>query len=105
MTAVPAAKIELMKASTRCLILGMLGLLPVIGLPCALAALWLAGRIRAREKQLWNPAQPYRLIGVACAAVGTIGWLVIGLLIAMQAVSHGRCDSMCGCGGLGWMVE
>lgn len=95
----------MMKTSTRCLILGLLGLLPVIGLPCAVAALWLSGRIRGREKQLWNPAKPYRLIGVACAAAGTIGWLVIGLLIAMQAVSHGRGDSICGGGSFGWMAE
>ena len=39
MNNIPAAKIKMMKASIRCLIFGVLSLLPVIGLPFGLAAL------------------------------------------------------------------
>jgi len=72
MNDIPAAKIKMMKGSIRCLIFGLLGLLPIIGLPFALAALWVSGQIRAKEKLFWNAARPYRLWGVACAAVGAL---------------------------------
>ena len=49
MNDIPAAKIKMMKGSIRCLIFGLLGLLPIIGLPFALAALWVSGRVRARK--------------------------------------------------------
>ena len=81
MNDLPAAKIKMMKGSIRCLIYGVLSLLPVIGLPFGLAALWISGRIRTKEKQLWNAAKPYRQIGVACGALGTILWAAILLFI------------------------
>jgi hypothetical protein len=37
---IPATKLKMMKGSLRCLTLGLLGLLPLIGVPFALAALW-----------------------------------------------------------------
>ena len=73
------AKIKMMKSSIRCLIFGLLGLLPVIGLPFALAALWISGRVRVQERHFWNAAKPYRVIGAVCAGVGTVVWA--GILI------------------------
>lgn len=83
-----ASKIKMLQASTRCLAYGMLALLPIIGLPFAIAALWLSGRVRQQEKQFWNAAKPYRLIGTACAALGTIAWFLIGGLIAFSAIAN-----------------
>jgi hypothetical protein len=87
MNDIAAAKITMMQASIRCLAFGLLGLLPIIGLPFGMAALWLSGRARWQERQFWNPAKPYRIIGVTCAALGTIGWFIIGALIVFQAVT------------------
>ena len=84
-----AAKIQMMKESIRCLVFGLLGLLPVIGLPFALAALWISGQARVKEKRFWNAARPYRILGVVCAAVGTILWGFILMLIVYHAASHG----------------
>jgi hypothetical protein len=81
MNDLPAAKIKMMKASAHCLLYGMLSLVPAIGLPFGLVALWVSGRVRLQEKQLWNPAKPYRMIGVACAAVGTVLWSALLLFI------------------------
>ena len=64
MNDVPAAKIKMMKGSIRCLIFGLLALVPAIGLPFGLAALWISGRVRLTEKLYWNPAKPYRICGV-----------------------------------------
>ena len=77
------AKIQMLKNSLRCFVYGLLGMLPVIGLPFALAALWISGRVRAKEKQLWNAARPYRIWGVVCAAFGTVLWTgVLAIVIA-----------------------
>jgi len=49
MNAAADAKIKMLENSIRCLVCGMLGLLPVIGLPFALAALVLSAKVRARQ--------------------------------------------------------
>jgi hypothetical protein len=74
-------KIKMLKGSQRCFAFGILGLLPMIGLPFALAALWISGSVRAREKLFWNAAKPYRVWGTFCAAVGAILWSGIIILI------------------------
>lgn len=76
-----AAKIKMMKGSIRCFVDGLLGLIPIIGLPFALAALWISGRVRRQEKQFWNAAKPYRICGVVCGAIGAILWSVILIFI------------------------
>jgi hypothetical protein len=83
-----ATKLRMLQGSIRCLAFGLLGLLPAIGLPFALAALWEAGRARQHEKRFWNAARPYRLMGVWCAALGTVAWILVGGLIALSIVSN-----------------
>ena len=86
MNATAEAKIKMLKSSMRCLVFGLLGLIPVIGLPFALAALWISGQVRASEKQLWNAARPYRIWGVVCAATGTILWTGVLMIIIARAL-------------------
>lgn len=74
------AKIRMIKLSIRCLIFGILGLLPFVGLPFGFAALWVSGQVRADEREYWNAAKPYRVAGVLCASVGTILWASILIL-------------------------
>jgi hypothetical protein len=83
------AKIQMLKNSLWCFACGLLGLLPVIGLPFAIVALWISGRVRVKEKQMWNAAQSYRIWGVVCAAGGTIFWGFILTIIIYQAVTDG----------------
>jgi hypothetical protein len=87
MNDLPAAKIKMMKGSIRCLIFGVLGLLPIIGLPFALGALWLSGRVQVKEKLFWNAARPYRIWGVACAVVGALVWSIVDALLICQALA------------------
>ena len=84
-TDVPA-KIQMLKSSMRCFAFGLLGLIPLIGLPFALAALWISGRVRVKEKLFWNAARPYRIWGVVCAAVGTIIWTGILAIVVARAL-------------------
>lgn len=80
------AKLKMLQASVRCLVLGLLGLLPLIGVPFALAALWTAGRVRQQEKQFWNAARPYRLVGVVCAALGLIAWTGVLIIVVFRLI-------------------
>lgn len=67
-------KMKMMKASTRCLTLGLLSLFPIIGVGYAPFALWYSYSARRREKMFWNPARPHRAIGLVCAAMGGLIW-------------------------------
>ena len=82
-----AAKIRMMEGSIRCFIFGLLGLLPLIGIPFGIAALSYSGVARADERRFWNPAQPYRICGVVCAAVGVIFWSFILMLIVWHVMN------------------
>ena len=79
-------KIKMLQGSIRCLVFGLLGLVPVIGLPFGFAALWISGRVRAREKKIWNVARPYRICGVVCAAVGTVVWTGVLAIVVARAL-------------------
>ncbi len=81
-------KIKMLKGSIQCLMFGLLGLLPLIGLPFALATLWMSGRVRIKEKIFWNAARPYRIGGIVIATVGTLFWFIIVVLIAYNSVNH-----------------
>jgi hypothetical protein len=72
MNAAADAKSKMLEDSIRCFVCGMLGLLPVIGFPFAIAALVLSAKVRARQKKNWNAARLYQIWGVVCAATGTI---------------------------------
>ena len=82
-------KIRMLQNSMRCFVYGLLGLLPVIGLPFAFAALVCSGKVRAGQKKYWNAARPYWIWGVVCAAAGTIFWCFVVSLIIYNATTHG----------------
>ena len=95
------AKIRMLKDSLNCFVFGLLGLLPLIGIPFAIVALLMSGVVRRSEKRYWNAAQPYRIWGVACAAFGLVFWFLIASLIVGNAIinSDGSGDGWSGGGG------
>jgi hypothetical protein len=82
-----AEKIKMMEGSSRCLTFGLLALLPVIGLPFAVAAFWVSHGARRRERTFWNPAKTHRLCGITCAAIGAVTWSVVDTFIGYQAIN------------------
>ena len=54
-----ADEIELIARSLRCFVRGLVGLLPLVGLPFAAAALAGYFRLRRHRGFDWNPAQDY----------------------------------------------
>jgi hypothetical protein len=85
---IPAVKIRMMNASIRCLIFGLLGLLPLIGLPFALVAGWQSGQARSWEKYHWNPAQQIRITGLTCAVIGTMVWTIVDILVIWRIYQY-----------------
>jgi hypothetical protein len=75
------AKIKMLRGSQRCLVFGLLGFIPMIGLVFALVALWISGTVRQQEKHFWNAAKPYRTMGVICAGISAVLWGGILVLI------------------------
>lgn len=80
------AKIKMLQESTQCLVFGLLGFLPVIGLPFAFAALWIGRRARNREKHYWNAAKPYRIWGVIFALISILSALTV---IVINSIAPG----------------
>lgn len=81
-------KLRMMKTSIRCLGLGMLGLLPLIGLPFALAALWSSFVARRQEKQFWNPAKPHQVTGLICASLGALIWGAVDTILIYHSINR-----------------
>lgn len=87
-TSIPAAKIKMMKTSLRCLGFGLLGLLPLIGVPFALAGLWSSFSARRQEKYFWNPAKPHRILGLVCASFGALIWSAVDTILIYHVCNN-----------------
>lgn len=81
------SKIQMLKNSLSCFVCGLLGLLPLIGFPFAVAALVISGRVRVRQKKFWNAAWPYWIGGLACGCVGLFLWGAVWILILFNALN------------------
>jgi hypothetical protein len=77
-------KIDLMRSSMRCFACGIAGLLPLIGIPFAVAAIWDFRRMFFGKSNLWNPAELYARVGLACAVFGILLDLLIVAAIVIQ---------------------
>jgi len=82
------SKLMMMKSSIRCLTLGLLGLLPIIGVVFALAALWASFSARWQEKYFWNPAKPHRIAGLICASMGALIWGAMDTIMIYHACNR-----------------
>ncbi len=67
--------------SIWCCVLGVVSLLPVLGLPASLVAFGLFRNVRRTLAGRWNPAEKHLAVGFSLA------W--IGLLISLVAVTLG----------------
>jgi len=80
-------KINMLKGSMQCFVFGLLAALPVLGFGFGVAALRISGRVRVAERNFWNDARPYRIWGVAVAALSLIFWSFILILIIGHALN------------------
>lgn len=84
----PAAqRVAVIEDSLRAYAWGWIGLVPLLGLPFAIAALRLAFRARRREFDVWNPSAGYRVAAQWLGSVGTgVGlFILVALMLATVA--------------------
>ena len=88
----PLTRVELIDASMSCFTLGLISLLPVIGLPIAVLVLSRARGIRRREAGMWNPARRYLFWGQVCASWGagisTLAAVIVGMIAAFNSSTY-----------------
>ncbi len=81
-------KIRVIERSLRAWICGLIGLIPVFGVPLAVLALSLFLRVRAEAGDDWNPAGNYLRWAVVCAVVG-LGLTFLLVLVIVLALAFG----------------
>jgi hypothetical protein len=79
----PLTKIEMIERSMSCFELGLLGLIPLIGIPMAVMSLVQYRRVKLGQGALWNPAERYLFWGGQCAFVGLLPILIIVVFAAV----------------------
>ncbi len=77
-------RIELIDCSLKYFAHGLIGLVPVLGLPSSIAAIIGFLRVRRRQGLEWNPAQRYLKAGLLCGSLGLmLNFIVIGIITAL----------------------
>jgi len=74
-------KIEVIQRSLRCFTLGLIGLLPGLGIPFAVMALANYFQVQSGIGVQWNPAQQYLTWGMATALSGLFLTLVLAVVM------------------------
>jgi hypothetical protein len=78
---------EMIEQSLRCFVFGLLGLIPIVGIPMAVYSHAQYRSVRRGQAGRWNPAQRYLFWGALCARMGLALFLFIPIIIATIAVT------------------
>ena len=83
-------KIRVIKLSLRCLRYGLLGLIPVIGIPFIITAFICYGRARREAGGEWNPArrQLYWGVGLAITDLLLLSAAIVLISVAVFQAYH-----------------
>jgi hypothetical protein len=73
----------MIERSLSCFAWGLLGLIPVLGIPMAIRSIQQHWHVSRDCKGLWNPAHRYLLWGIVCARVGGTFSVIIATTIAI----------------------
>jgi hypothetical protein len=85
----PITKIEMIERSLRCFVCGLLGLLPVIGIPIAVHALVQHMRVKRGQGAMWNPAYRYCFWGALCAEMGLALFVLVPIVVITIGIISG----------------
>jgi hypothetical protein len=85
----PMQKLKMMKQSLGCMVFGLAGMLPVIGIFSAIVAFYLSFSASQKEKRFWNPARPHRIIGLVSAAFGALVWGGVDAIVIFRIINPG----------------
>lgn len=82
MTANKPIKVVIIERSLSCFRCGIVGLIPLIGLPFSIRSLQQAWRVKRESGGMWNPAERYVKWGLITAPLS----LAISLIIVVSIV-------------------
>ncbi|MBI2927222.1 MAG: hypothetical protein HYY24_16130 [Verrucomicrobia bacterium] len=80
--------IRVIERSLRAWVCGLIGLIPVLGVPLAVLAVSLFFKVRAEAGDEWNPAENYLRWAVVCAVLG-LGLTFLLVLVIVLALAFG----------------
>jgi len=80
-SATPMTRIEMIEGSLRCFDYGLIGLLPVIGIPMAVLSTFQYARVKRGRGEMWNPAHRYLFWGGVCARMSLALFLLVPLVV------------------------
>jgi len=70
-------KVVVIERSLSCFYCGVLGLIPVLGLPLVIRSLQQYWRVKRDPSGLWNPAKRYLKWGIICARIGLVVFVIL----------------------------
>lgn len=79
-------KVETIQRSLRCFTLGLIGVLPVVGIPFGVMALADYFTVKRAVGAHWNPAQKYLTWGGATALAGILLTTILTFIVAAVIV-------------------
>ncbi len=93
----PEHRVAVIQSSLRCFVYGVIGLVPLIGIPFAMATIVQSRHLRKTKRQDWNPAERYL---TAARGLGPLGFLtstvflcLVGLIVPALWRELGSCSS------------
>ena len=89
---IPATRAQLIERSLRCFRSGLLGLIPLLGVPFAARACVEYLRLRRPREGLWNPASGYLRWSLALSGAGLLLTLLLGLWMVIAMTQSGGAD-------------
>jgi hypothetical protein len=70
-------KVRMIERSLTCFSCGLLGLVPLLGIPFAIVALQEHWRVKRDGVGIWNPARSYLKWGIICARISIAVSLIL----------------------------
>ena len=76
-------RIEVITKSLRCFTLGLVGCVPLLGLPASVLAITIFQQVTWRKRDDWNPARRYLLWGFFLGAFSLLLSVFVGMLVTI----------------------
>lgn len=73
----------MIEGSMRCFVFGLIGLLPVIGIPMAVISVAQYQRVKRGRGDMWNPAHRYFFWGGVCARMGLALFVLVPMVLVI----------------------
>jgi hypothetical protein len=84
----PMRRIWMMEGSLQCFACSWFGLVPILGLPLALATIVWAGCVQLKHRREWNPAGAYLNWALALGFAGVLISLAVFTIVTLNVIEQ-----------------